>query len=189
MSLERTAISQVSGVQVQGNLTGTPISEGLDFSYPASNLEQQGLQATILAESRAALLTEAGQLVTRCTEAVPPAERELALMLHQLRLARLGNSREQATIFTAYHQLYPQGWLRYLVVEAVADWLAERGEYSAFSARSLLVWMQQQWPQTRVLTMTRYEQSVSTTLVELAEAGKVQLVNVGNNFTQMYTAG
>lgn len=182
-------MSRVSGVPEQGELPDRAIKQEPDFGPPPSELAEPGLRATALAASRAALLAEARQLTLRCSELPPPDERELAIMLHQLRLARLGRSQEQAGIFSAYQQLYAQGWLRYLVSEAVADWLAAQGEYSAFSARTLLMWMQQQWPRAGVLTTARYEQAVSSALVELAGVGVVRAVNAGDNFTQMYTAG
>jgi len=179
---------KVTAVLGQNGQAGAAEGEA-GSSYPAFERSEQKQRATELAQERDTLLEGARLLVTRCQEAVPPAERELAGMLHQLRLARLGSSGEHEAVFTAYQQLYPQSWLRYLVEDALAEWLVERGEFTAFTARSLLAELRRQWPQARVLAGRQYEQRVAAVLHELAVAGKVRQVRAGDNFAAMYTTG
>ena len=147
----------------------------------------EGARATALAESRAELLAAAAKLIAEAEQV--GSEHQLAVMLHQLRLARLGSTEEHEAVFTAYQQLYPSGWLRYLVEDGVEEWLVKRGEFTAFTARSLLAELRRQWPQARVLAGRQYEQRVGAVLHELATADKVRQVRAGGGFAAMYTTG
>jgi|GEM_PF-1056736 len=189
MNAERRVPSRVTGVLGPGGQTDEAVEAVADSSYPTFERAEQELQASELVKERNTLLEGARQLVIRCQEEIVPEERTLAVMLHQLRLARLGVSSEHGAVFTAYQQLYPQGWLRYLVVDRVEDWLVERGEFAAFTACTLLTELRRQWPQARVLAGEKYEQLVGAVLHELATAGKVRQVRAGGDFAAMYTAG
>ena len=185
---ERRVQPKMTAVLGQNGQAGAAEGEA-GSSYPAFERSEQRQQATELAQERDILLEGARLLVIRCQEAVPPAERELAVMLHQLRLARLGSTEEHEAVFTAYQQLYPSGWLRYLVEDGVEEWLVKRGEFTAFTARSLLAELRRQWPQARVLAGQQYEQRVGAVLHELATADKVRQVRAGGGFAAMYTTG
>lgn len=155
---------------------------------PATSTESQpswqSEQSLALAQARAELLAAAHEL----TGEQAPAERELTAMLHQLSLSRLLRSTEYAALFTRFARLYPEGWLNYLVAEAVAGWLVQRGEFTVFSSGTLVGSMQQHWPQAADLWTGVLVEAVECVLQLITLQGRVRTVAVGAGFPGLYTA-
>ncbi len=176
----------LSQIQVE-EVAFKPNTEWVQGSPAASTESQpswQSEQSLALAQARAELLTAAHNLVS----AQPASERELTVMLHQLSLSRLLRSAEYAALFTRFARLYPEGWLNYLVAEAVAGWLVQRGEFTAFSSGTLVGSMQQHWPQAADLWPGVLVEDVERVLQLITLQGRVRTVAVGAGFPGLYTA-